>query len=229
MKKLVAWLGGAVFVGSLALVAWWFLWRLGRVMDGSGFRALAFDATLITLFAGHHSLFARDSVKRTLAFIPPSMIRSSYVWVASLLLIAVPACWMPIGGDAYNVHGPAAFAFGAVQVAGLWITSRAVAGLDPLELAGIRQVIGPATHLHAQRLQMTGPYRLVRHPLYFGWVLMFFGAAHLSIDRLAFASLTTIYLVVAIPWEERSLQQSFGDDYVRYAEHVRWRILPYIY
>ena len=48
-------------------------------------------------------------------------------------------------------------------------------------------------------------------------------------DRLAFAALTSLYLIVAVPWEERSLRQSFGDDYARYAARVRWRIVPYVY
>ena len=76
---------------------------------------------------------------------------------------------------------------------------------------------------------MTGPYRWVRHPLYLGWVLMVFGAAHMTGDRLAFAAITTAYLVVAIPWEERSLRQSFGDEYARYMRDVRWRMIPFIY
>ena len=76
---------------------------------------------------------------------------------------------------------------------------------------------------------MTGPYRWVRHPLYLGWLLMVFGAAHMTGDRLAFAAITTAYLVVAIPWEERSLRQSFGEAYARYMRDVRWRMIPFIY
>ena len=40
---------------------------------------------------------------------------------------------------------------------------------------------------------------------------------------------TTVYLLLAIPWEERSLTHSFGDDYRRYRRAVRWRIFPFIY
>jgi len=228
MKKLVAWVGGALFVGSLALVAWWYLWQAGRYDSGDGLRALALDAALITLFAGHHSVLARDSVKRRVPFIPSAMLRSFYVWVASLLLIAVPLFWAPVGGVAYHVRGAAAWLCAGIQVAGLWLTSRAAAGLDPLELAGIRPVIG-SSRPFSQSLQVTGPYRLVRHPLYLGWGLMFFGAAHMTVDRLAFAVLTMAYLVVAVPWEERSLKQSYGDDYVRYSQRVRWRIVPFLY
>jgi protein-S-isoprenylcysteine O-methyltransferase Ste14 len=58
---------------------------------------------------------------------------------------------------------------------------------------------------------------------------MVFGAPHMTGDRLVFAALTTGYLIAAIPWEERSLRQSFGDDYVRYSRDVKWRMIPFIY
>jgi len=76
---------------------------------------------------------------------------------------------------------------------------------------------------------VNGPYRWVRHPLYLGWVLMVFGTSHMTRDRLTFAVVTTLYLVLAIPFEERSLRRSFGDDYVRYMRDVRWRMIPFIY
>jgi protein-S-isoprenylcysteine O-methyltransferase Ste14 len=58
---------------------------------------------------------------------------------------------------------------------------------------------------------------------------MVFGAAHMTRDRLLFATITTLYLVVAIPWEERSLLRSFNGEYARYMRDVKWRIIPFIY
>jgi protein-S-isoprenylcysteine O-methyltransferase Ste14 len=145
------------------------------------------------------------------------------VWIASVLLILVSLLWRPIGGELYAASGPLALALGAVQLIGLLITARGVARIDPLELAGIRP------DSETPGLQVTGPYHWVRHPLYLGWLLMVFGAAHMTGDRLAFAAITTLYLVVAIPWEERSLRRSFGEDYTRYMRQVRWRMIPFIY
>lgn len=230
MAKPLAWGGGALFVASLALTAWWYLVKLGRT-DSAGmpfdFAALAIDAALITVFALHHSLFARDAVKRRLTAVPPHMIRSLYVWIASLLLIAVVLSWQPIGATLYEHRGMAAIAHAAVQLLGLFLIVKAVAGLDALELAGIRQALGARTS--KEGLQVDGVYGVVRHPLYLGWMLAMFGAAHMTGDRLAFAALTSAYLVVAVPWEERSLRKSFGDEYGRYAAQVRWRIVPYLY
>lgn len=227
MRKLIAWLGGALFVLALALTAWWYFVQLGRPLSGTGLPALAVDALLLTIFATHHSVFARDAVKRRLTFIPAAMMRSFYVWLASLLLILVVLWWKPVGGELYHVRGPLAIVNAALQAAGLLLIARAVSGLDPLELAGIRQASG--AHRPDDRLQIGGPYRWVRHPLYLGWMLALLGAARMTGDRLTFAALTSAYLVLAVPWEERALRQSFGDDYAHYTQRVRWRIVPFIY
>ena len=222
--RVFVWLGGALFAASLGFCAWTYLFVFGRHDPPAGWPATAADAALITIFAVHHSLFAREHVKEWLVgAVPAPLLRSLYVWIASLLLILVCFLWRPIGGDLYAAEGLLAIALAAVQLAGLWITSRGVARIDPLELAGIR----PAAQ--AQGLQVTGPYRWVRHPLYLGWLLMVFGAAHMTRDRLAFAAITSLYLVIAIPLEERSLRRSFGDAYLRYMRDVRWRMIPFIY
>src|SRR4029450_2241091 len=132
------WVGGALFVGSLALWVWWYALALGRSQLWSGWPSIAFDTILFTAFASHHSVFARDAVKRRMSAIPRRLIRSVYVWIASLLLIAVCLLWQPIGGEGYRVTAPGAFALALVQTGGAWFIYGAVARLDPLELAGIR-------------------------------------------------------------------------------------------
>jgi len=218
------WTGGALFVAALSLCAWLYIVVLGRPAPPAGWTPVYADAALLTSFALHHSVFARERVKAWLArSVAPPLLRSTYVWTASLLLILVSAAWQPIGGEIYRATGLLAIALVGVQALGLGITARAVARIDPLELAGIR----PAAD--SQGLQVTGPYRWVRHPLYLGWLLMVFGAGHLTGDRLAFATMTTAYLIAAIPWEERSLRKSFGARYERYMRDVKWRMIPFIY
>ncbi|HMB78683.1 MAG TPA: isoprenylcysteine carboxylmethyltransferase family protein [Vicinamibacterales bacterium] len=219
-----AWLGGVLFVTSLGTCAWTYIFVMGRPAPAAGLLPLAADAALITIFAMHHSVFARERVKTWLArSLPEALLRSVYVWIASMLLILVCVLWRPVGGELYASTGLLAIALTLVQLAGFLITARGVARIDPLELAGIR----PAGE--SQGLQVEGPYRWVRHPLYLGWFLMVFGAAHMTGDRLAFAAATTLYLMIAIPWEERSLRLTFGDAYARYTRDVRWRMIPFIY
>jgi methanethiol S-methyltransferase len=218
------WIGGALFVLSLSCCVWLYGVVLGRSMPFDGWLPVVIDAALVTVFALHHSLFARDNVKALVNRVVASpLLRSTYVWIASLLLTLVCLAWQPIGGEVYRATGLLAIALMACQAAGFWLTARGVARIDPLELAGIH----PASQ--SQGLQVAGPYRWVRHPLYLGWALMVFAAPHMTGDRLAFAALTTGYLIAAIPWEERSLRQSFGDGYVRYSREVKWRMIPFIY
>lgn len=222
-ERVFVWGGGTIFVAALVVFAGWFLFVLGRAAPSGGWQPLVLDAALFTIFALHHSVFARDSVKRRLAAIPPGLRRSVYVWCASLLLILVCIAWQTIGGALYDHHGAIAAVHGIVQLTGVWLIARSVGRLDPLELAGIRK------EKTGTPLQIGGPYRLVRHPLYLGWILGLFGAAHMTGDRLAIAVISSLYLLIAVPWEERSLMQSFGDEYAAYVRRVRWRVIPFVY
>jgi protein-S-isoprenylcysteine O-methyltransferase Ste14 len=222
--QLFAWLGGGLFIAALADAAYAYLVRWSIVVRFRGAVAIATDVTLFTMFALHHSVFARDSVKAIVRLlVDDRWIRSLYVWIASVLLIVTLELWAPIGGEVYRVGGIGAVALAVIQLLGLLLIARSVSAIDPLELAGIRSPQTPSP------LSVRGPYRLVRHPLYLGWVLVVFGAAHLTGDRLAFAAITTTYLVIAIPWEERSLLHVYGEQYARYSHTVRWRLVPYIY
>jgi protein-S-isoprenylcysteine O-methyltransferase Ste14 len=223
-ERLFVWLGGALFVASLAVSAHAYIFGWSQGTAPLAWRAIAVDATLVAAFASHHSLFARDGVKSRLArYVPERLQRSLYVWVASALWLGVIAWWQPVGGELFRHTGATAAAHVAIQLGGLWLIARSVGAIDGLELAGIR----PSAF--ATRLQVRGPYRLVRHPLYLGWILIVFGAATMTGDRLAFAVMTTAYLVLAVPWEERSLERTFGDEYRSYKREVRWRLLPYVY
>jgi protein-S-isoprenylcysteine O-methyltransferase Ste14 len=217
------WAGGAIFVGALAFCAYTFAFVWSRDAEFQA-AAIVTNVLLFTTFAAHHSVFAREPVKRGIERVVPNrLIRSTYVWIASLLLIAVCGFWRTIGGQVYDADGWRAVLHAGVQLAGLVLIVSAVRKIDALELAGIRE------HAGDDPLQITGPYRLVRHPIYLGWLLATFGPAHMTIDRLMFAGISAVYLVIAMPIEERALGRHFGETYARYQQLVRWRVVPYIY
>ena len=230
MAPLLVWLGGAVFVGALTYTGYFYIWILGNPNPDEAsapWTAVALNVVLFGIFAGHHSLFARDSVKFQFErLIPRRFERSIYVWVASVLLIAVLAAWQLVEGTLYQIDSLWRWLLYAVQLAGVYLTIRGAASVDPLELAGIRQA---AERLPAMPFRTDGPFGLVRHPIYLGWLLMVFGAPAMTINRFVFAVITSLYLVVAIPWEETSLISTFGERYRTYQAQVRWRLIPGIW
>jgi protein-S-isoprenylcysteine O-methyltransferase Ste14 len=144
--------------------------------------------------------------------------------VASVLFIATCLAWRPIAGVVYRVPPPWAWAVGAVQLAGGILTLDAARRIDVRVLAGLRPEPAQADDLVAR-----GTYRLVRHPIYLGWVLLVWAASDMTTGRLVFAAISTAYLVVAVPFEERSLRRRFGPSYDAYRRQVRWRIVPGLY
>ena len=159
---------------------------------------------------------------------PAGLERSLYVWIASVLFIALMAAWRPVAGEWWRTAPPLSLVFGAVQIAGVLMSLRASAALDIWSLSGIRQAFGRA-ELPPPPLAQTGLYAIVRHPIYLAWVLMVWPTPAMTNTRLVFAAVSTLYLAVAIPFEERSLRRQFGPAYAAYAARVRWKMVPGIY
>jgi protein-S-isoprenylcysteine O-methyltransferase Ste14 len=202
-------------------------------------RALLVDVLLFGLFAAHHSLLARSDAKIVLTrWLSPALERSTYVWVASLLFMLVTIAWQPLPGVAWHVDGWLAWPLRAIQLGGVLLTLRAAVAIDPRELAGLRQAwrYGTADGASASVMDeapvtftVRGAYGVVRHPIYLGWFMMVWSSPHMTWGRVAFAAISSAYLLVAIPWEERALEARHGDGYRRYRAQVRWRVLPGLY
>jgi protein-S-isoprenylcysteine O-methyltransferase Ste14 len=220
------------FVASLGYFVYAYTIRFGRAtVLPVTFRNVAppvlIDLALFTLFAVHHSIMARSGAKQWIArYVPPAFERSLYVWIGSVLFVLICLWWQDVPGILYALESSWRFAGWAVQGAGVWLALDAARAIDFLDLAGIRQVIG---RTRTDTLQSRGAYRFVRHPIYLGWVLLTFGAPVMTATRFSFACISTLYLVLAIPFEERGLVQTFGEDYVTYQRRVRWRMIPGLY
>ncbi|HEX6397118.1 MAG TPA: isoprenylcysteine carboxylmethyltransferase family protein [Steroidobacteraceae bacterium] len=195
---------------------------------GTG-QAVAVDLGLLGLFALQHSLMARPFFKRWLTrLIPESAERSTYVLFSSLALIVMFVFWQPLGGVVWDVRDPlwqavlyALFAFGWLLV----LVSTFL--INHFDLFGLRQVWLQLLGRTYRPLKFgtPGPYKLVRHPLYLGWLFAFWATPTMTSTHLLFAFMTTAYILVAIQLEERDLVASLGDDYVQYRRKVPM-ILP---
>jgi protein-S-isoprenylcysteine O-methyltransferase Ste14 len=229
----ISWLGAAAFVASLgwSLYCYLMVWGV-PAPPGPMTRPALIDVALFSVFALHHSAFARTGLKvRVVRLVPAELERSLYTWISSVLFVIVCTLWQPVPGVLYRLEGLAAIPGYVLQAAGVVLTLQAGASMDFLDLAGVRQIQSagrgkPPAHV---ALQTTGLYGFVRHPLYFAWAIFVFGSPVMTATRFAFALVSTAYLAIAIHWEERSLVSLFGNAYEQYRQRVRWRMLPFVY
>ena len=229
----VAWIGAGMFAASLAWFVYCYVVRFGRLVPpGPLFVPVVANILLFSVFALHHSALARSGAKRVIRrLVPAELERSLYTWVASLLFLGVCTWWQPVPGVLYELDGVWRLAAWAAQAAGVLLTVRASSAIDMLDLAGVRAVeraLGtPDTRPPV--LTTRGLYGFVRHPLYFAWALFVFSAPTMTATRACFAFVSTAYLMMAIPWEERDLVDTFGQDYQTYRRRVKTRMIPWLY
>jgi methanethiol S-methyltransferase len=209
----------AGFVGNFVVPK-----SMDSAREGSLAAALAANLALLTVFAVQHSVMARRGFKERLTrFIPEAAERSTYVLASSLALILLFVLWRPLGGTVWDVTDPVGravllglFAFG-------WLLVLATTFLiNHFDLFGLRQIW---FHLRqrpytAMRFRTPGLYRLVRHPLYVGWLFAFWATPTMTVTHLFFALVTTAYILVAIQLEERDLVDAFGPAYTSYRRRV---------
>jgi protein-S-isoprenylcysteine O-methyltransferase Ste14 len=207
------------FVGNILVPK-----SLDSTREGSLAAALAVNLGLLSLFAVQHSAMARRGFKERLTrWLPEAAERSTYVLASSLALVLLFVFWRPLGGIVWEVTDPVGraillglFAFG-------WLLVLASTFLiNHFDLFGLRQI-----WLHLRKrpyvnlgFRTPGPYRLVRHPLYVGWLFAFWAAPTMTVTHLFFAIVTTAYILVAIQLEERDLVTAFGSTYASYRSRV---------
>ena len=229
MKRLFAWSGALLFLLSLLSFAVVYGWRLRVPAPGNlaaSWRDALDNLILFTIFALHHSIMARTGAKAWITrIVPRDMERSVYVWIASVLCLGVCWLWQPLPGMAWEVRGVAAWILTAIQLIGVAFTLRAARSVGVWELAGVT----PPNLTKPIEFRAAGPFGIVRHPIYLGWVVMVFATPVMTTSRLLFAMVSTAYLIAAIPFEEASLVEAFGEKYRTYQRQMRWRLIPCVW
>jgi protein-S-isoprenylcysteine O-methyltransferase Ste14 len=233
MSRAFALVGGLLFVGSLLFFGYSYGWRFqnaGPWSRAGAWQPAAIDLILFTVFALHHSVFARTPLKGWVERASPAGLeRAIYVWIASVLFVIVCAAWQPVPGTLWRLTGVGAGLLRAVQVSGAILTVVAARRLDTLALAGVRQTDREAAPDPLPHLDQGGPYRLVRHPIYLGWFAIVWVSPSMNGTRATFAAVSCLYLLVAIVFEERDLRRLFGAAYAQYAARVKWKVVPFLY
>jgi methanethiol S-methyltransferase len=186
-------------------------------------QALLIDLGLLAAFAVQHSGMARPAFKRWWTrIIPVAAERSTYVLVSSLALVALYLWWQPIGGIVWRASdGAARNAIIGLYLFGWALLLYTTFLIDHFDLFGLRQVwrrLAGKTYLSPQ-FHTPSLYKLVRHPLYIGWLTIFWAAPTMTIAHLLFAVATTGYILIAIQLEERDLIREHP-EYLEYRRQV---------
>jgi len=186
--------------------------------------SLLANLLLLGLFAIQHSVMARPAFKRWWTrWVPKPLERSTYVLLASGMLILLFAQWRPIIAPAWDFRGtPVGYAL-AVQCALGWaLVLASTFQIDHFELFGLKQVWWRLTGRPAPAAELRLPlfYRHVRHPIYLGFMLAFWSTPAMSLGHLLFAAATSAYILVGIGFEERDLVAQFGQRYRDYRAQV---------
>ena len=171
--------------------------------------ALLIDLGLLSLFAVQHSVMARPWFKRRLTrIVPAAAERSTYVLASSVALIVLFWQWQPLGGVVWHLSSPAARMLVQAGFAAGWLlVFVSTFAISHFDLFGLRQSWRGFRGQSQTPLPFATPflYRIVRHPLYVGWLLTFWSAPTMTVTHLTFALATTAYILVAIQFEERDL------------------------
>jgi protein-S-isoprenylcysteine O-methyltransferase Ste14 len=182
--------------------------------------ALTVDLSLLAAFAVQHSGMARPAFKRWWKrYVPEAAERSTYVLLSSLALVALYIFWQPIGGVVWSAAGgPARNIVIGLYLLGWLLLLYTTFLIDHFDLFGLKQVWRRLANKTYRDPVFRTPslYKVVRHPLYIGWLMIFWAAPTMTAAHLLFALATTAYILIAIQFEERDLVSAFGNTYVDY-------------
>ena len=186
--------------------------------------ALIIDVLLLLIFAIQHSVMARRPFKLWLTYwMPTSIERSTYVLCSSLALILLFWLWRPMPTVIWHIDNPLlSTAVMALSLIGWAIVLVSSFLINHFELFGLHQVANNLAGKAMPEPKFRTPlfYKLVRHPIYLGFIVAFWATPTMTVGHLLFAVGTTAYILVGIFFEERDLVSLFGDEYRHYQDRV---------
>lgn len=185
--------------------------------------AILINIALIAGFGIQHSIMARPAFKAAWTrIVPHALERSVYVLASSLVLILLFAFWCPLPDVVWTVSGPAAIVLWVLFALGWATVLLSTFLINHFELFGLQQVWLNLTGRTARPPEFRTPflYRLVRHPLYLGFLIAFWATPVMTFGHLLLAVGMSAYILIAIPIEEGDLVDIFGDRYLDYKARV---------
>jgi len=194
------------------------------------------------LFALFHSVAAREPFKTALAK-ATSPFFVNHFWRLDYCLISFVWYFQVIGTLHWGLHPDCDAwltsypywlwqAITAVHLGSIAVIYAAFLQSDYLEFLGLRQAWrgvaawlgrpGPPSSVNQfglQRLEVSGVYGWVRHPMLAGG-LLYLMTCRPTLNTLVFTLMYALYMVVGSYYEERRLIQVFGEEYLIYRNRV---------
>lgn len=229
----------ASLVGSLSLLLFgFFLFGYSFTVIDLGFSrtgVIALNSLLCLLFFFQHSVMVRKGWRQHLSPIIPLHFQGSlYTAASGIVLAGLVLFWQNSGQTLISLQGFSRWVAHGIFFASLIGMMWGMRALKSFDVFGNQQILSHTgvSHVQAMPLAIRGPYRWVRHPLYFFTLLMIWSCPDVTVDRLLFNTLFTAWIVLGTLLEERDLVAEFHQDYQNYQRKVPmlipWKFLkPY--
>lgn len=198
--------------------------------DSGIFTALIINMVLLGIFAVQHTIMARPGFKQWWTKIIPQQIeRSTFVLIASLMLLLLYWQWRPMTAVVWNLQHPVALVLmNGIFWLGWSVVLISTFMINHFDLFGLRQVY---LYIHEQKyhhveFKTSMLYKYVRHPIMLGFIIAFWATSQMTVGHLLFAAGTTAYILIGIKFEERNLKQFLGEKYENY-QHCVPMLIPF--
>jgi len=207
------------FVGNFAVPK-----SMDSGSGGSLLSNILINTFLISLFGIQHTIMARLNFKAWFAkHLPEAMERSTFVLFAALLLALLFWQWRPIGGVVWSVENPLLKnILRVIMILGYATVFYSTFIINHFDLFGLRQVYfhWRAKPYEPPPLMVKSLYHYTRNPIMLGFLVFMWATPYMTIGHLVFGITFTVYTLIGINFEEKTLMALLGEPYRQYRGHT---------
>lgn len=220
-------IGLSVIIGGTSLPAFGLFLLLGPLFNQHADMPLAWallvDTFLSLVFFLQHSIMVRNFFRTRLEQrVHNAYAGAIYAIASGIFIWCLLFFWQPSEIMIYSAEGLIRWTMRGVfllAVAGFIWTNQALGYFDSL---GIRSILYKTTGKTPPRntFIVRGPYRRVRHPFYLLSLMMIWSFPDITLDRLLFNTLWTVWIIIGTLLEERDMIATHGASYHAYRREV---------